>query len=354
MKPLRRFHRRWVAQDRGPHRARSRGFNEHHGQAHGGDQQWWRARRHAEVERALSSLPGVTGLAVVGVPHPAWGQTVAALIEYLAAAPSLEQAWEEWFAAVPRHTAAAFGKGPVGVHTVHFQRRHRDTHAWRRERGSGNLVRVWNLPTLLVLIAAGNHHAVEVLLTATPSLAIVGLARSDEFFLAERVAQVYEGDTALHAASFSYDAEMARRLIACGADIRARNRRGAEPLHAATIGGPRVSTWNPPRQRDVILYLIEAGADPNASAAGGVTPLHRAVRNRCSVAVETLLRSGADPRLRSNSGSTAWDLARWTTGRGGSGTEAAKAEQQKIIDLLGVSSSEVSRTSGTRSVSGHR
>jgi hypothetical protein len=208
----------------------------------------------------------------------------------------------------------------------------------RGEHRSGNLVPVCGLPKLLVLIAAGDHHAVEVLLTATPSIVTARLARSDEFFLAERRAQVYEGDTALHAASFSYDTEMARRLIARGADIRARNRRGAEPLHAAMTGGPGGSTWNPLRQRDVILYLIEAGADPNASAAGGVTPLHRAVRNRCSAAVETLLSYGADPRLRNNSGSTASDLARWTTGRGGTGTAAAKAEQQTIIELLEISS----------------
>lgn len=36
------------------------------------------------------------------------------------------------------------------------------------------------------------------LLNATPALASAGLARRDEFFLAERLAQVYEGDTALH------------------------------------------------------------------------------------------------------------------------------------------------------------
>jgi hypothetical protein len=65
-----------------------------------------------------------------------------------------------------------------------------------------------------------------------------------------------------------------------------------------------------------------------------VTPLHRAVRNRCAGAVEVLLLGGADPQLRNDSGSTATDLARWTTGRGGSGTEAAKAEQRVIIELL--------------------
>ena len=152
--------------------------------------------------------------------------------------------------------------------------------------------------------------------------------------MAERLAQVYEGDTALHAAAFSYDPEMARELVTRGADIRATNRRGAEPLHAAVIGVPGSAHWNPPQQRAVILYLIEAGADPNATAAGGVTPLHRAVRNRCSAAVEALLSGGADPHLENDRGSTASDLARWTTGRGGTGSAEAKAEQGIIIELL--------------------
>jgi hypothetical protein len=53
---------------------------------------------------------------------------------------------------------------------------------------------------LLVAIANLDHRAAVDLLNAAPSLATVRLARRDEFFLAERLAQVYEGDTALHAA----------------------------------------------------------------------------------------------------------------------------------------------------------
>jgi hypothetical protein len=169
------------------------------------------------------------------------------------------------------------------------------------------------------LRAIGNrdHDAVLALLTEAPRLATASLIRRDEFFLTERFAQVYQGDTALHAAGFSYDSEMARALVALG-----------------VIGNPASPTWNPADQRDVIMFLIECGADPNATAAGGVTPLHRAVRNRCSSAVETLLRAGADPHLLNESGSTARDLATLTTGRGGSGSAEAKAEQRIILELL--------------------
>ena len=86
------------------------------------------------------------------------------------------------------------------------------------------------LKVLLLAIANGDHDAALNLLGETPSLAITCLARSEEFFLAERLAQVYEGDTALHAAGFSYDSEMARKLTAGGADIRAK-RIGVVPSH---------------------------------------------------------------------------------------------------------------------------
>jgi hypothetical protein len=157
------------------------------------------------------------------------------------------------------------------------------------------------LSRLLVAIATGNHAAVTATLAAAPAMATARLARSDEFFIDACSAQVYEGDTALHAAAFAYDADVARDLMALGADVRARNRRGAEPLHAATMGGPGSTNWNPARQCSIIRYLVDAGADPTATNDHGSTPA---------------------------------DLARLTTGRGGVGSEAAKVEQRIIIDLL--------------------
>lgn len=191
-----------------------------------------------------------------------------------------------------------------------------------------------DLASLLMAIAAGDRAFAGTLLDAAPSLATARLARRDEFFIDRCHAQVYEGDTALHAAAFAYDRQTAQDLVARGANVRARNRRGAEPLHAAVTGEPGTANWDPARQRAVIEYLVGAGADPDAAALGGVTPLHRAVRSRCSAAVEALLAAGADPRLANGHGSTPSDLARWTTGRGGTGSPAAKTEQQVIIGLL--------------------
>jgi ankyrin repeat protein len=191
-----------------------------------------------------------------------------------------------------------------------------------------------DLVRLLMAIAAGDRTLARSLLDAQPQLATARVARRDEFFLARCHAQVYEGDTALHAAALAYDTELAGDLMARGAEIRARNRRGAEPLHAAVTGVPGADNWDPVRQRTVIDYLIDAGADQDAAAVGGVTPLHRAVRNRCSAAVEALLASGANPDLVNDSGSKPSDLARRATGRGGVGSPAAKSEQRIIIDLL--------------------
>jgi ankyrin repeat protein len=66
----------------------------------------------------------------------------------------------------------------------------------------------------------------------------------------------------------------------------------------------------------------------------GVAPLHRAVRNRCSGAVDALLAQGADPRLMNKSGSTPLHLAVQNTGKSNSGSDAAKEEQRRIITVL--------------------
>ena len=197
-----------------------------------------------------------------------------------------------------------------------------------------------DLLTFMRAIADGDTATTTRLLARTPQLATRRLltnatrTTADDFFLSHLRMQLYSGDTALHVAAAAYDPVLARKLIEAGADVRARNRRGAEPIHAAVIGGPGSSSWAPQRQVSVIRYLVAAGADPEATAAGGVTPLLRAVRNRCSAAVRALLDAGVDPHRPNDNGSSPLDLARVTSGRGGTGSPEAKAEQARIIRML--------------------
>lgn len=145
---------------------------------------------------------------------------------------------------------------------------------------------------------------------------------------------VYAGATALHVAAAAYQTTIVQELIGLGADVRARNRRGAEPLHAAAVGNPGSPAFNPQAQAATIACLIAAGADPNAGDISGVAPLHRAVRTRCAAAVKALLDHGAEVGRRTDSGSTPLVLARLTTGRGGSGSVEARAQQRDILRLL--------------------
>jgi hypothetical protein len=196
------------------------------------------------------------------------------------------------------------------------------------------------LMQLLRAIAAGDAATASRLLVGSPGLARqrleVGASRQSAtaYHLATIGHYVYAGDSALHVASAAYRVDIARELIGLGADVRARNRRGAEPLHYAADGGPGSPSWNPAAQAATIVCLIEKGADPKAVDKSGVMPLHRAVRTRCASAVSALLDRGADPQDRNGSGSTAMDLAIRNTGRGGSGSPRAKAQQAEIIRLL--------------------
>jgi ankyrin repeat protein len=119
-------------------------------------------------------------------------------------------------------------------------------------------------------------------------------------------------------------------LIEHGALCRAKNRRGAEPLHYAADA----NHWDPAAQAETIAFLVAAGADPAAVDRSGVAPLHRAVRTRSLAAVRALLDGGAQARQPNKAGSTPLHLAVQTTGRGGSGSLQAREQQAAIVRLL--------------------
>jgi ankyrin repeat protein len=190
------------------------------------------------------------------------------------------------------------------------------------------------------VIVSGDSETAIRLLNASPHLVKERAARGairqapkENFF--DRIKHyINEGDTALHMAAAAKQTRIAEELISKGADVRARNRRGAEPLHYAVDGGPGSPMWDPNEQTMIILRLIRAGADPNAVDKSGVAPLHRAVRNRCAAAVRTLIEGGADPLAPNRNGSTPVLLATLNTGKSGSGSPGAKEQQREILRIL--------------------
>lgn len=178
------------------------------------------------------------------------------------------------------------------------------------------------------LVIAGDVDKVSDRLRTRPTLATT--ASTNDFFFDAIRHYLYEGDTALHMAAAAFRTSVAQVLVSHGADCRARNRRGAEPLHYAAD----TNHSEPDAQADVIAYLISIGADPNAVDKSGVTPLHRAVRTRSVSAVRALLDGGADLQRPNKSGSTPMHLAVHNTGRSGSGSDEAHRQQAGIITLL--------------------
>jgi ankyrin repeat protein len=196
------------------------------------------------------------------------------------------------------------------------------------------------LQALIRAIASRDRRTISRLLADSPSLARmalrVGASRDDErtYYLEEIAHYAYAGDTLLHIAAAAYLRDIAEELVSGGANVGARNRRGAEPLHYAADGTPGSPWWNPEAQHAIVEFLIGAGADPNAEDNTGVTPLHRAVRARCTPAVRALLSNGADALRKNKRGSTPLHLAVQNTGRGGTGSAASREEQAEIIRLL--------------------
>ncbi|HEX5221957.1 MAG TPA: ankyrin repeat domain-containing protein [Verrucomicrobiae bacterium] len=186
------------------------------------------------------------------------------------------------------------------------------------------------LAVLVKAIIDDDRTRVKELLKKNPHLAGAGTPKA---LWANAITHwIYKGDTALHVAAAGHRVEIAKLLLAAGADVsEARSQRRAQPLHYAADGYLENPAWKAKRQVATIRRLIDAGADIHARDKNGATPLHRAARTRCAAAVKALLDAGGDATLRNKPGSTPFHLAVQNTGRGGSGAEKAKVAQRLII-----------------------
>lgn len=106
--------------------------------------------------------------------------------------------------------------------------------------------------------------------------------------------------SSLHVAARRGQTEEVSRLIAGGADVKARSANQSTPLHLAACGGHAATA----------RLLLKAGADVNAKDEGGLTPLHWAAMNGYPEVVQVLLAAGADTNAQDADRRTALDWAK--------------------------------------------
>ncbi|XP_053665182.1 ankyrin repeat domain-containing protein 49 [Anopheles marshallii] len=111
-----------------------------------------------------------------------------------------------------------------------------------------------------------------------------------------------DGYTPLHKACYNNNREMALFLLRYGADPNARTQMGWTPLHSAC-------KWN---NAACAALMLQHGAEVNARSDGDQTPLHIAVTvSSCRSTLLTLLMNGrCDPEQRNNSDEKAEQIAK--------------------------------------------
>ena len=110
------------------------------------------------------------------------------------------------------------------------------------------------------------------------------------------VADGIGGLTPLHVAALDGHKEIAELLIAEGAYVNAKNKRGT-PLHYAALSG----------HMEIVELLIAEGADVNAQDDDGWTPLHWPAGRDHKEIVELLIAAGADVNVKDVDGGTPLD-----------------------------------------------
>jgi len=141
----------------------------------------------------------------------------------------------------------------------------------------------------------------HILLTTIAAVLLVGCGPSEaDRALFKAVAGVELGDTSVQLGGREHEErniEAVKQHLAAGADVDVKGGwMGGTPLHYAVGEG----------RNEIAKLLIAKGADVNAKGIYGTTPLHNAATKEI---VELLIAAGADVNAKDERGKTPLDLA---------------------------------------------
>ena len=181
------------------------------------------------------------------------------------------------------------------------------------------------LSPILTALYHGHSDIATAILRRRPELTVFEAAAAGEV---ARVRELVERDPAqtnavapdgyspLGIAAFFKRREVVSYLLDAGADPGPASRQGGfTPLHSS------VATDAGARDVEIVRMLLDKGAEPSATSQSGSTPLHTVAFTGDRESLELLLKHGADPAIKNKEGKTAADLAR-------------ERGNQEIADLL--------------------
>ncbi|XP_068584432.1 ankyrin repeat domain-containing protein 53 [Cebidichthys violaceus] len=114
-----------------------------------------------------------------------------------------------------------------------------------------------------------------------------------------------QGLSALHVACLYGRLATVQRLVESGQErVNGSDLQGRRPVHMV------LSARSSPNASSCLAYLLEHGADANATTDSGTTPLHLAASEGLLDCTETLTRAGADVLAQDGTGHTPLDVAR--------------------------------------------